>query len=40
VAILVASADAHLAAGMAGIGSGEFVGEHWLATFAVLAMDA
>jgi hypothetical protein len=25
---------------MAGIGTGEFVGEHWLASFAVLALDA
>jgi hypothetical protein len=38
--VLHAAADAHLAAGMTGLGSGEFVGEHWLATFAVLALDA
>jgi hypothetical protein len=33
-----AAADAHRAAGMAGVSSGQYVGEHWLATFAVLAL--
>ena len=32
------AADAHRAAGMAGVSSGEYVGDHWLATFAVLAL--
>ena len=32
------AADAHLCAGMEGCDSGEYVGEHWLATFAVLAL--
>jgi hypothetical protein len=36
--IATAAADAHRAAGMAGIASGEYVGDHWLATFAVLAL--
>jgi hypothetical protein len=32
------AADAHLAAGMAGLAAAEYAGAHWLATFAVLAM--
>jgi hypothetical protein len=36
--IATAAADAHRAAGMAGVASGEYVGDHWLATFAVLAL--
>jgi hypothetical protein len=32
------AADAHLRAGMEGCDSGENVGDHWLATFAVLAL--
>jgi hypothetical protein len=32
------AAGAHLRAGMEGCDSGEYVGEHWLATFAVLAL--
>jgi hypothetical protein len=36
--IASAAADAHCAAGMAGVSSGEYVGDHWLATFAVLAL--
>jgi len=36
--IATAAADAHRAAGMAGVTSGEYVGDHWLATFAVLAL--
>lgn len=31
------AADLHLQAGLAGVASGEYVGDHWLATFAVLA---
>jgi len=38
--MLLDAAERHLAAGLAGIGSGEFVGEHWLATFAALALCA
>jgi len=33
-----AAADAHLAAGLAHVASGDYAGEHWLATFAVLAV--
>ncbi|TMH56062.1 MAG: DUF2891 domain-containing protein [Betaproteobacteria bacterium] len=36
--IATAAADAHRAAGMIGVASGEYVGDHWLATFAVLAL--
>jgi hypothetical protein len=36
--IASAAADAHRVAGMAGVSSGEYVGEHWLSTFAVLAL--
>jgi hypothetical protein len=36
--IATTAADAHRAAGMAGVSSGEYVGDHWLATFAVLAL--
>jgi hypothetical protein len=35
VAVAMGAADAHLAAGLAGLDSGEYVGEHWLATFAI-----
>ena len=35
-----AAAHAHLEAGMRGVDSGEYVGDHWLATFAVLALSA
>ena len=34
-----AAADVHLAAGLPQI-SGDYMGEHWLATFALLALDA
>jgi hypothetical protein len=34
------AADRHLAAGWQGLASDDFVGAHWLATFAVLALDA
>ena len=37
-AIAAAAAERHLAAGLAGVASGEYVGDHWLATFAVLAL--
>ena len=33
-----AAADAHLAAGLEGVASGDYAGDHWLATFAVLAL--
>ena len=32
------AADRHLAAGMAGVESGDYMGAHWLASFAVLAI--
>jgi hypothetical protein len=35
-----AAADAHLAAGCSGLASGDFAGAHWLASFALLALDA
>jgi Protein of unknown function (DUF2891) len=35
--VLRAAADAHFAAGMAGLDGGEYAGTHWLATFALLA---
>ncbi len=38
--ILLASAAAHLEAGLAQVESGDFLGEHWLATFAVNALCA
>ncbi|GAA3724975.1 DUF2891 family protein [Streptomyces tremellae] len=34
------TADAHLAAGLSALGSGDFTTDHWLATFAVLALEA
>jgi hypothetical protein len=37
-ASLLAAANVHLAAGLAGVASGDYAGEHWLATFAVLAL--
>jgi hypothetical protein len=36
-AILRNSAAIHLAAGMSGLAGGDYMGEHWLATFATLA---
>jgi len=39
-AALRSAAQIHVAAGMAGLGSGEYMGEHWLATFALLALTA
>jgi hypothetical protein len=38
--VAVAAARAHLAAGQAGLESGEYAGAHWLATFAVLALTS
>ena len=35
--VAIAAAAAHLAAGRAGLDSGNYVGAHWLATFALLA---
>ena len=37
-AIALAAARVHLAAGMAGLASGDYLGEHWLASFATLAL--
>jgi hypothetical protein len=34
------AAERHLAAGWQGLASGDFVGAHWLASFAVLALEA
>jgi len=39
VAIATAAADVHQEAGLRGVGSGEYGGDHWLATFAVLALS-
>ena len=39
VALLEAAADEHLAAGIAHV-AGDYMGEHWLATFALLALEA
>jgi hypothetical protein len=39
IGILNASADDHLASGIAHV-AGDYMGEHWLATFALLALEA
>jgi hypothetical protein len=39
VAIAASAAQAHLEAGLRGVASGEYVGDHWLGTFAVLALS-
>jgi hypothetical protein len=39
IPVLQAAAAAHLTAGMRGLESDDFMGGHWLATFAVLALD-
>jgi hypothetical protein len=39
-AIAHAAADRHIAAGWEGLASDAFVGAHWLATFALLALEA
>jgi hypothetical protein len=36
--IAAEAASAHLSAGIEGVASGEYAGDHWLATFAVLAL--
>jgi hypothetical protein len=36
---LFAAAEAHLLAGMAGLASSDYFGEHWLATFALRALS-
>ncbi len=36
--IAAEAASAHLSAGLEGVASGEYEGDHWLATFAVLAL--
>jgi len=33
--VLMAAADKHVTAGLAHVGSGNYAGEHWLASFAV-----
>jgi hypothetical protein len=38
-AVLLEAADRHLGAGLAGVESADYLGAHWLATFAVLAMS-
>jgi hypothetical protein len=37
--LLDATANDHLAAGLAHV-AGDYMGEHWLATFALLALEA
>ncbi|KIG03413.1 DUF2891 domain-containing protein [Caballeronia concitans] len=39
IGVLEAAADAHLASGIAHV-AGDYMGEHWLATFALLALEA
>jgi len=39
IAVLDAAANEHLAAGIAHV-AGDYMGEHWLATFALLALEA
>ena len=36
--VTAVAASAHLSAGLEGVASGEYVGDHWLPTFAVLAL--
>ena len=36
--VLTAAAKVHLEAGLAHVSSGEYMGEHWLASFAVYAL--
>ncbi len=38
-AVLLEAADRHLEAGLAGVETADYLGAHWLATFAVLAMS-
>ena len=37
--LLAASASRHADAGLAGVGSGDYMGDHWLATFAVYMLE-
>ncbi|WP_435861612.1 DUF2891 domain-containing protein [Streptomyces milbemycinicus] len=37
--VLISAAEDHLAAGLPYVVSGDFTGDHWLATFATLALD-
>jgi hypothetical protein len=39
VGVLQAAAGAHATTGLIGVESGDYMGAHWLATFAVLAVD-
>ncbi len=39
-AVLAGSAARHLDAGLIGVAGGDYMGEHWLATFALCALDA
>ena len=39
-AVLAGSAARHLDAGLTGVSSGDYMGEHWLATFALCALEA
>jgi hypothetical protein len=38
IQVALDTAGEHLQAGLAGVASGEYVGDHWLATFAVVAL--
>lgn len=38
-AVLTESAERHAAAGLTGVDSGDYMGDHWLATFAVMMLD-
>jgi hypothetical protein len=38
-AILSQAAERHARAGMTGIGSGDYVGEHWLGSFALYMLE-
>jgi hypothetical protein len=40
IAVATAAADKHLVAGLAGVSRGDYAGDHWLATFAVLALTS
>ena len=39
-AACAAAAELHAAAGLANVTTGDYAGEHWLATFALLALEA
>jgi hypothetical protein len=38
--ILVAAAELHAEAGLTGVDSGDYMGDHWLATFAAAMLEA